>query len=206
MMDKLKITYMMKTLVRLLTFGFVALALSAQTSRAQSQSTPSRCLGDVCFDEKEGFTGENLSLRGFGEFRYLIFNVYAAALYIEGDVSSPEAALEDVPKTLILHYHRSVTAKDIIDSSEKLLKSNPQVNLTQIRSLLDNFYNAYVDVKKGDRYVLAYIPGKGSTLYLNGTARITVPGADFAKAYFGIWLSRYGAKQSLAKKLVTKTD
>ena len=40
----------------------------------------------------------------------------------------------------------------------------------------------------GDRYSLTYIPGKGTTLSLNGVPKGTVDGADFAAALFSIWL------------------
>ena len=46
----------------------------------------------------------------------------------------------------------------------------------------------YRDVEEGDRYRLTYSPGVGTTVALNGEPLGTIPGADFAADYFGIWL------------------
>lgn len=50
-------------------------------------------------------------------------------------------------------------------------------------------HNAYQDVQKGDSYYLCYDAQQHqTTLTLNDTKLVTVPSAEFAKVYFGIWL------------------
>ena len=63
---------------------------------------------------------------------------------------------------------------------------------------------AYVDVKPGDRYTLTYVPGKGTTLRLNGNPLVTVEGADFATAYFRIWLGEDPISPQLRDLLLGK--
>jgi hypothetical protein len=46
------------------------------------------------------------------------------------------------------------------------------------------------DPKEGDMYEIAYLPGKGVTVAMNGEMQgDPVPGLEFKKAMFGIWLS-----------------
>ncbi|MFM8357803.1 MAG: chalcone isomerase family protein, partial [Verrucomicrobiota bacterium] len=52
----------------------------------------------------------------------------------------------------------------------------------------DRLNRAYRDIRPGDRYTLTYLPGRGTTLRLNDTELVTIEGADFAGAYFRIWL------------------
>ena len=60
----------------------------------------------------------------------------------------------------------------------------------------------YVDVKPGDRYALTYVPGVGTELAFNGKPRGVIEGADFAAAYFAIWLGPQPLDNSLKEKLL----
>lgn len=42
--------------------------------------------------------------------------------------------------------------------------------------------------RAGDRGTLTYLPGRGTELTLNGRPLALIEGADFARAYFDIWL------------------
>ena len=57
-----------------------------------------------------------------------------------------------------------------------------------LQSRIDNLAALYRDVKPGDRYALTYIPDEGTTLSLNGETLGSIPGDDFARAVFAIWL------------------
>jgi hypothetical protein len=65
--------------------------------------------------------------------------------------------------------------------------------------LINTFYE---DVRKGDRYSLTYIPGRGTELKFNGETRGVVPGADFANIYFSIWLGQNHPYQKFRDRLV----
>ena len=68
------------------------------------------------------------------------------------------------------------------------MKNASAAELAQIRAKIDAINNMYRDVKKGDRYTLTYIPGKGTELALNGQVLGRVQGYDFAAVYYRIWL------------------
>jgi hypothetical protein len=57
-------------------------------------------------------------------------------------------------------------------------------------------------VEPGDRYALTYIPGMGTELSLNGEAKGTIQGADFAAAIFSIWLGTKPIDKGLKRQLL----
>lgn len=62
---------------------------------------------------------------------------------------------------------------------------------------LENLNKLYQDVKAGQRYTLTYLPGKGIEMALDGKVLGLVPGAEFAAAYFSIWLGPDPVSRSL---------
>jgi hypothetical protein len=132
-----------------------------------------------------------LPLHNAALLRYLKFiKAYIAALYFpEG--ANPDRVLSDVPKRLELHYLVSIKGADFGKGAEPTLQLNQTpAELARLRNRIDRINAAYKDVKAGDRYSLTYLPGRGTELALNGSPLLTIEGADFAAAYFGIWLGR----------------
>jgi hypothetical protein len=144
-----------------------------------------------------------MPLYGIGLAKFLrTIKVYVGALYVNQG-TKPEMVLGDVPKRLELAYFRSVEAKDITRASEKNLADNvPQTVIAALRPRLDRLHRLYEDVKPGDRYALTYLPGIGTELALNGKRKGVVEGADFAAAYFAIWLGPDPINQPLKEGLL----
>ncbi len=136
--------------------------------------------------ERDGVT---LTLRGDALLRVgYIFKVYWASLHV-GEGAATTNVLGDVPKRLELVYLRNISAEDLIGAGDDALRRQvPADQLKALQPRIDRINAWYRDVKPGDRYTLTYIPGLGSELALNGAPLGVVEGADFASAYFGIWL------------------
>lgn len=131
-----------------------------------------------------------IPLRGGGLFRYaVVFRVYAGVLYAPADVAGADILEADVPKRLELHYLLNISADDFRRSGTALIEKQqgPEV-LAALAERLERFHAAYQDVQEGDRYALEYHPDYGTRLLKNGKELVRVPGLDFARAYFGIWL------------------
>ncbi|HMP75793.1 MAG TPA: chalcone isomerase family protein [Kiritimatiellia bacterium] len=133
--------------------------------------------------------GARMTLRGEALLRVgYIFRVYWAALHVGEDAATSEV-LGDVPKRLEINYLRTISAADLISAGDDALKRQVSAEtLAALQPRLDEINSWYRDVKAGDRYTLTYVPGHGSELALNGAVLGVIPGADFASAYFGIWL------------------
>lgn len=130
-----------------------------------------------------------LKLNGVAVLKWvMLFDVYAGALYLPGGVPG-QAWSNDVAKRLELSYFREIEAKGFAEASDKLLQDNLLPTEYQaLEKRLQTFYGFFRDVNPGDRYSINYIPEKGTELRLNEQPLGRVPGADFAAAYFGIWL------------------
>jgi hypothetical protein len=158
----------------------------------------------VTFADRYQTGTTTLTLNNVGLLRYrVIFKGYVAALYL-GEGVRPEQVLTDVPKRLELAYFWSIAGPDFGKAAEKILADNfPDAQITSFRSRLDRLNTLYENVKPGDRYALTYIPGVGTELTLNGKPKGVIEGADFAAAYFAIWLGAKPLDASLKAQLLT---
>jgi hypothetical protein len=161
----------------------VALSLGPRTALA------ARDRDAASFPSSITVAGEPLALRGHALLRVgYVFKVYHAALYLGAEVAA-ERVFDDVPKRLEIAYLRPFTARQIREAGDAILaRQVGPGELAALSARLARINALYRDIQPGDRYTLTYVPGEGSTLALNGQALGTVEGADFAAAYFGIWL------------------
>lgn len=144
-------------------------------------------------------------LVGQGAFRWKrLIHAYDASLHAGKD-SAPATLLSGAPIRLEIHYRREFSAADIVSGGDALLRRNVSAEAWKsLQDRLAKLNQAYVDVKPGDRYTLTYVPGKGTTLRLNGNPLVTVEGADFAAAYFRIWLGEDPISPQLRDLLLGK--
>jgi hypothetical protein len=142
-------------------------------------------------------------LRNAALLRYLKFiKAYVAALYLPEGVKADDV-LADLPKRLEISYLVTIKGPDFDKGAAPVLERNqPPAELARLRERLDRINAAYQDVKPGDRYALTYLPGRGTELALNGTPLVVIEGADFAAAYFGIWLGREPIDEKLKRDLL----
>jgi hypothetical protein len=130
-----------------------------------------------------------LSLHGMGLLRYrVIFRGYVAALYLP-DGADGQQALSDLPRRLELSYFWAIDGKDFGEAANQILaRSLTPSQLESLAPRVEELHRAYRDVRPSDRYSLTYVPNIGTQVRLNDDLFVTIPGEDFARAYFGIWL------------------
>ena len=134
----------------------------------------------------------------------LVFRPYAGAFYVAPGVD-PRRWREDVPKRLELEYFYSFAGKDFGPAGEEVLAENvPSATIAALKERLAEIDRLYVDVKPGDRYSLTYVPGRGTELAKNGRPLGAIAGADFAAAYFAIWLGGEPISAAFRDELLTK--
>jgi len=147
--------------------------------------------------------GARFELAGATTFRWMsIVKVYDARLHL-GNGEHAAKVFTDIPVRLQLTYHRGFTAAEIIKGGDTLLARNVKADaLVSLRERLELINRAYRDVREGDSYTLTYVPGKGTTLRLNGSPLVSIPGHDFAAAYFRIWLGDDPISKSMRDTLL----
>ena len=172
-------------------------------------SLPAAVTGEFVEVDRVRFTSaytgrdERLDLRGAALLRWRrLFRAYVAALYLP-PLTPPEDVLEEVSKRLEIEYFWSIRAEDFGRAADQLLGQNLDAEtLAPLRSRLDEMHAAYESIEAGDRYALDYRPGSGTELSKNGRPLVVIPGADFAAAYFSIWLGESPIDPSLRDSLL----
>jgi hypothetical protein len=133
-------------------------------------------------------------LQGSGKLTWWGFHVYDASFYRGSSLNSPEFALD-------LRYQKSFTGHAIanrsIDEMKKLgiSESQAQAWARQLTSILPN-------VEPGQSLTATYIPKQGTTFYFDGKSVGQISGADFSKAFFGIWLDPKTSAPKLREQLL----
>jgi hypothetical protein len=159
----------------------------------------------VSFSRTYAEGGLSLRLHNAALLRYkILFRGYVVGLYLPED-TDPSAALSEVPKRLEFYYFWEIPGPEFGKAGERILARNvDEPTMAALRGRLDRINSAYRDVKPGDRYALTYRPGKGTELSLNGAPLLLVEGADFAAAYFSIWLGEKPIDDDLKTELLRK--
>lgn len=67
----------------------------------------------------------------------------------------------------------------------------------QAQAWLQAMTAAFPDVRAGDRLLGVHLPGRGAQFYYNGRPTRAIDDPEFARLFFGIWLS----EQTPAPKL-----
>jgi hypothetical protein len=140
-------------------------------------------------------------------WKYVI-KVYVAALYVD-DCSALPGAVDrgDAARRLELSYLRGFSAEQFAKAAETVLRRTfDDETLAPLQSRIERLHAAYRSVSEGDRYALTYRPGQGTELALNGEPLVVVEGADFADAYFDIWLGPDPADEGLRDRLLRLDD
>ncbi len=173
-----------------------ALLLLVNTARAST-------IEGVQFADTLRQDGVPMRVHCLGLLRYMVLiKGYVAALYL-GEGASVADVLQDVPKRLELNYFYAIKGSDFGKAADHILANNLGTEaLQRLRSRLDRLHALYEDVQPGSRYSLTYIPGKGTELALDNVRKGTIEGADFAAAYFSIWLGDKPIDTSLRDQLL----
>lgn len=141
-----------------------------------------------------------------GQYRYIykmFFKVYDIALYAPPETNAETIAKAETEFQLNFRYLRKIDKSIILESSEKTLKRNVSAQqLASIRERVDKINAAYTGVRKGDTSSLSFTPQTGTTLRINGSEIITIPGEDFAQLYFKIWLGERSLSKTLTANLL----
>jgi len=160
----------------------------------------------LCLSAKAGIAREPLELpqhlssaklQGSGRLTWWGLHIYDAAFYRVGGLSSPEFALD-------LRYQRSFSGKSIANRSVEEMKrigvSDDQAAHwgKELTSFLPN-------VESGQTLTAIYTPRQGTAFYFEGKQIAQIPGAEFPKAFFGIWLDPKTSAPKLRTELLGQT-
>lgn len=168
--------------------SFILFTLLTAMFAADAQQT----INDVVLPATLKTGNADLTLNGGGIRKKLFFKVYVGALYVQAKTKNAAEVLNADKET----GFRLVITSGVINSNNfseaieegfgKSMNGNTAPLRNQINQLIATFKSE--PINEGDVFDLIYVPGKGTQAYKAGKLKVTIPGLDFKKALFGIWL------------------
>jgi hypothetical protein len=135
---------------------------------------------------------------GEGHVNFLFIKAYNARLWTDASTWSMET-----PCAMEITYGMSFDTEDLVERTIKEMKNvNPALSTADVAKLTPELDKVYPPVKSGDRLVALYVPGKPIMFSHNGMPTGSIAGEDFAKDFFGIWLSPNTSAPGLRKELL----
>ena len=151
------------------------------------------------------YQGAKLMLNGQGTRVKFFMKVYDTSLYLGSQSSDAEEILSsneamairlDVTSTMVT----TDAMKDALNTG--LVKSTGD-NTARIAEEIEQLISTFTgDVTDSDFFEFIYMPDAGTNVLKNSTYIDTIPGIEFKKAFFGIWLSKNPIQKNLKKAML----
>lgn len=142
-------------------------------------------------------------LQGTARMRFLGLHIYDARLWVGAQPIATEWA--GLPFALELQYARSLKGEQIAERSLKEMRRQGEIPELAAERWLGNMKQLFPDVDAGDRITGLNVPGTGVRFFVNGSFRGEPRDADFARVFFGIWLSPRTSEPALREALLGRS-
>lgn len=130
-----------------------------------------------------------LVLNGLGLRKKFVVKVYVAGLYLEQKTSDANAIMKtDGPKRIVMHFLHAASKDQMADAFDESFKNNAPDASKTMKADIDRLLAALQPVKEGDQMIFTYVPGKGTTLAINGTDKLTIAAPAFSPVLLSVWL------------------
>jgi hypothetical protein len=140
-------------------------------------------------------------LQGQMRFRWLGFTLYDTRLWVAGEpIRSQDYATR--PFALELLYARSLDGARIADRSIDEMRRIDRMDERQAGDWRSAMAAAFPDVVIGDRLTGLHQPGRGARFFHNARPTREVADTEFARLFFGIWLSPHSPEPALRQALL----
>lgn len=139
-------------------------------------------------------------MAGQGLLRFFGLDIYRARLWVSPGFDANNYSAH--PLALELLYHRNFTADAIAKRSLDEMQRVGRFSKEQGARWQKVLQTALPDIKPGDRLLGIYQPGAGAVFKMGGRVVGEVPDAEFARLFFGIWLSPQTSEPELRRELL----
>jgi len=143
---------------------------------------------------------DDLQLQGMGTLRWMGLKIYEARLFASARPNP--AQLTQLPFALELTYAREFNGSSIAERSIDEIKKLGIGSAEQHQAWRSRMQAIFPNVKSGDRIRGIHRPGSGASFMLNDKPIGTIDDAEFARAFFSIWLDPKTSEPSLRKELL----
>jgi len=139
-------------------------------------------------------------LLGTGTLRFLGLRIYDARLW--AGAAAPGSDWQAAPFALELQYLRNVKGDVIAESSLKEMRRQGEIDEVTAERWLGHMKQLFPDTQPGHRITGVNLPGAGARFFSNGQLRGELREADFARYFFGIWLSPRTSEPAMREQLL----
>ena len=140
------------------------------------------------------------ALQGSVEMRFLGLRICDIRLWTAG--GALPADWSSAPLALEITYARSLDGRRIAERSLKEMQRQAEIDPAQGERWLDTMKRLFPDVHEGDRITGVQHPGAGARFFVDGRFRGEVADPQFARLFFGIWLSPRSSEPALRAALI----
>ena len=183
---------------------WISAILVASAMAAAPPAGAAEC-ANVRFPDTKEIAGQTLKLNGLGLREATIFkvDVYVAALYLpKTSASAEEIIAAPGPKFLSMRFVRGVSTEDLTGAWQEGFGKAAGDQLSALQDRVDQL-NRWMDaLNKGDTMAFTYVPGTGTEIAVRGAAKGVIPGDDFARALFTVWIGPEPPNQGLKAGLL----
>ena len=137
-----------------------------------------------------------LVLNGQGTRIIFFMKVYEGSLYLETKSSNAEKIVNENASEMVT---ADAMKKALSEGLQKSTNNNTGPILNEIEKLSSSFNS---DVTSGDFYEFIYIPEIGTHVLKNDDLVEIIPGFEFKRAFFGIFLSKNPIQKNLKKAML----
>jgi hypothetical protein len=147
-----------------------------------------------------------LQLNGAGVRTKTLVQIYESGLYLLKPTKDARAVLaaDELMAVRVRITSGFVSRASLVSSLEEGLarssKGNPDTFKREIEQLQQMLRD---EVKRNDVYDFVYVPTKGLTVLKNGKVQGVIPGLEFKKAFYGIWLSDTPVDKELRQAMLS---
>ena len=142
-------------------------------------------------------------LNGMGLRKKSIFKVYVGGLYVEAPSKDAAAIVAaDGAKAIKMHFLRSIDKAKLNEGFKEGFEANAKDKMAAEKAGIDKFLGFTADVKDGDEWLFAYVPGKGTTVSHGDKEQGLIEGKGFADALFMVWLGPKPPSDDLKKGML----
>ncbi|WP_034923094.1 chalcone isomerase family protein [Gillisia sp. CAL575] len=184
--------------VLLLLFAMVTFASAPAQTKAAGVTLPNSVT----------FEGEKLALNGVGVREKFWMDLYAGALYLDKKNADANGIINgNQPMAIKLHIvSKLITSDKMVDAVNEGFENATGGKTSGISSEIAQFKGYFLDeIQKNDIFDMVYLPKEGVKVFKNNKLLGTIPGKEFKKALFGIWLSNKPADKDLKDAMLGKS-
>lgn len=179
--------------------SLIALSLLGARAARAKQCVGVTMPGQLQIDDKE------LHLNGMGlrEATVLGIDVYVAGLYLEqrsGD--APKIIGSESTKHVRLALLRDVSRSDLAEQLGTYFRHAAGNGYDKLKARFERMASWLPTLREGDIFSVTYRPGAGLEVRHGSRSLGVVPGADFGRAIFAIWLGDRPPNQSLKQGML----